>query len=171
MVKGFRLDVNVGWTMKSYEHQAQYYETDQMGIIHHSNYIRWLESARIWYMKEIGVDYAEMERMGIVSPVLEVHCAYRSMVRFGDVVEIIPRVEKYNGVTLELSYKILDKKTGEVRTTGSSRHCFLNREGRPLSLKKEYPLFDQAFRAEVSTAVGADSRDINSKSRKDMRDI
>ena len=50
--------------MKGYEHQAQYYETDQMGIIHHSNYIRWFESARIWYMNEIGVDYAEMERQG-----------------------------------------------------------------------------------------------------------
>lgn len=132
--------------MKGYEHQAQYYETDQMGIIHHSNYIRWFESARIWYMNEIGVDYAEMERQGIVSPVLEVHCAYRSMVHFDDVVEIIPRIEKYNGVTLELSYEILDKKTGEIRTTGSSKHCFLNREGRLLSLKKAKPVFDQAFR-------------------------
>ena len=78
-----------------------------------------------------------MERQGIVSPVLEVHCAYRSMVHFGDVVEIIPRIEKYNGVTLELSYEILDKKTGEIRTTGSSKHCFLNREGRLLSLKRK----------------------------------
>lgn len=132
--------------MKGYEHQAQYYETDQMGIIHHSNYIRWFESARIWYMNEIGVDYAEMEKQGIISPVLEVHCAYRSMVHFGDVVEIIPKIEKYNGVTLELSYEILDKKTGEIRTVGSSKHCFLNREGRLLSLKKEKPVLDQAFR-------------------------
>ena len=68
------------------------------------------------------------------------------MVHFGDVVEIIPRIEKYNGVTLELSYEILDKKTGEIRTTGSSKHCFLNREGRLLSLKKAKPVFDQAFR-------------------------
>lgn len=132
--------------MKGYEHQAQYYETDQMGIIHHSNYIRWFESARIWYMNEIGVDYAEMEKQGVISPVLEVHCAYRSMVHFGDVVEIIPRIEKYNGVTLELSYEIVDQKTGEIRTTGSSKHCFLNREGRLLSLKKAKPVFDQAFR-------------------------
>lgn len=132
--------------MKGYEHQAQYYETDQMGIIHHSNYIRWFESARIWYMNEIGVDYAEMERVGIISPVLEVHCTYKSMVHFGDVVKIFPKVEKYNSVTLELSYRILDKASGELRTTGNSRHCFLNREGRPLSLKKENTVFDQAFR-------------------------
>ena len=131
--------------MKGYEHQAQYYETDQMGIIHHSNYIRWFESARIWYMNEIGVDYAGMEKEGIISPVLEVHCTYKSMVRFGDVVEIFPKVESYNGVTLELSYRIVDKASGELRTTGSSKHCFLNREGRLRSLKKENPLFDRAF--------------------------
>ena len=74
--------------MYKYEHQAQYYETDQMGIIHHSNYIRWFESARIQYMQEIGVDYRDMEKEGIISPVLEVNCVYRSMVHFGDRVEI-----------------------------------------------------------------------------------
>lgn len=139
--------------MHTYEHQAQYYETDQMGIIHHSNYIRWLESARIWYMEQIGVDYRDMERMGIISPVLEVNCVYKSMVRFGDWVEIMPRVEKYNGVKLELSYVIRDKETQEVRTYGSSRHCFLNREGKPLSLKKASPAFDAAFRAAMKTCV------------------
>lgn len=133
--------------MLSYEHQAQYYETDQMGIIHHSNYIRWFESARIWYMQQIGVDYRDMEKLGIISPVLEVHCIYKSMVHFGDTVEIVPKVEKYNGVKLELSYRIQDKETQEIRTYGSSRHCFLDREGRPLSLKKASPVFDAAFRA------------------------
>ena len=133
--------------MQKYEYQAQYYETDQMGIIHHSNYIRWFESVRIRYMQQIGVDYRDMENMGIISPVLEVHCVYKSMVRFGDTVEIMPKVEKYNGVKLELSYTIRDKETQELRTCGNSLHCFLNREGRPLSLKKACPVFDAAFRA------------------------
>lgn len=133
--------------MKAYEHQAQYYETDQMGIIHHSNYIRWFESARIWYMNQIGVDYRDMEESGIISPVLSVQCTYKSMVHFGDVVEIVPKVEKYNGVKLELSYQVLDKQSGELRTDGTSSHCFLNKDGRPLSLKKASPVFDAAFRA------------------------
>ena len=132
--------------MVIYIHQAQYYETDQMGIIHHSNYIRWFESARIWYMEQIGVNYKDMEEMGIISPVLEVSCVYKSMVHFGDRVEIYPRIEKYNGVRLELSYIIKDKLSQEVRTIGSSKHCFLNREGKPLSLKKASPVFDAAFR-------------------------
>ena len=133
--------------MLKYEYQAQYYETDQMGIIHHSNYIRWFESARIWYMKQIGVDYRDMEKMGIISPVLEVHCTYKSMVHFGDIVEILTKVERYNGVKLGLSYIIQDKNTQEIRTCGSSLHCFLDRSGRPLSLKKTSPVFDAAFRA------------------------
>ena len=55
-----------------YIHQAQYYETDQMGIIHHSNYIRWMEEARIAYMDELGFPYKKVEEAGIISPVLSV---------------------------------------------------------------------------------------------------
>ena len=131
--------------MQKYELQAQYYETDQMGIIHHSNYIRWFESARIRYMHRIGVEYGDMEKSGIISPVLEVNCVYKSMVHFGDVVEIETKIEKYNGVKMELSYIIRDKETQQIRTCGSSKHCFLNREGKPVSLKKEAPVFDAAF--------------------------
>ena len=137
--------------MISYEHQAQYYETDQMGIIHHSNYIRWMESARIWWMTQLGVDYGNMEKEGIVSPVLEVFCQYKSMVRFGDTVLITPRIEKYNGIKLELSYKITDKVSGEVKTIGMSKHCFLDRNGKHVSLKKAYPVYDEAFKKGMET--------------------
>lgn len=138
--------------MRAYEHEAQYYETDQMGIIHHSNYIRWFESARIWYMHEIGVDYKDMEELGVISPVLEVSCTYKSMVHFGDVVEIVPKVESYNGIKLSISYTVTDKHSGELRTIGRSSHCFLNKEGRPVSLKKEYTKFDEAFRIAMEEA-------------------
>lgn len=139
--------------MSAYEHQAQYYETDQMGIIHHSNYIRWMESARIWWMKQQGVDYKEMERAGIISPVLEVSCQYKTMVHFEDTVLIEPKIEKYNGVRLELSYRITDKETGELRSIGSSKHCFLNQNGTPVSLKKAYPEFDRAFLEESNQTI------------------
>lgn len=131
--------------MKPYEHKTQYYETDQMGIIHHSNYIRWFESARIDFMSQAGVDYAAMEQEGIISPVLTVSCEYKSMVHFGDVVLIEPVICSYNGIKLCLSYTVRDKETGEIRTIGESSHCFLNREGRPVSLKKTAPSFHEAF--------------------------
>ena len=68
-------------TIQPYRHQAQYYETDQMGIVHHSNYIRWMEEARIDFMKQAGLSYRKMEALEIIIPVLEVQCVYHSMVR------------------------------------------------------------------------------------------
>lgn len=135
--------------MTAYEHQAQYYETDQMGIIHHSNYIRWMESARIWWMQQAGIDYRKMEEDGVVSPVVSVSCQYRSMVHFGDTVLIALKIEKYNGVKLSLSYRITDKESGELRMTGNSEHCFMDRDGHLISLKKEYPDYDEAFVGEL----------------------
>ena len=56
--------------MDAYTHKVQYYETDQMGIVHHSNYIRWFEEARTDFMEQLGMGYAEMEKQGVVGMVL-----------------------------------------------------------------------------------------------------
>lgn len=128
-----------------YEHHAKYYETDQMGIIHHSNYIKWMEEARMDYMNQIGLSYKQMETMEIISPVLSVACEYHSMVHFDDVVVIDVKITKYNGIKMEVEYTMTDKETGELRTTGKSAHCFLNRSGRPISLKRSYPELDTKF--------------------------
>ena len=131
--------------MIPYEHKAQYYETDQMGIVHHSNYIRWFESARMDLMKQLGASYKEMEEAGIISPVLGVTCEYKSMVHFEDEVLIEAKVSSYNGVKLSLGYRVTDKASGQLRTLGSSSHCFLNQEGKPVSLKKAAPAFHEGF--------------------------
>ena len=55
--------------IRPYEHHAKYYETDQMGIIHHSNYVKWMEEARLDLMDQIGLNYRQMEDMEIISPV------------------------------------------------------------------------------------------------------
>ena len=74
--------------MKPYKHKVQYYETDQMAVVHHSNYIRWFEEARVELLERIGMSYDRLEREGLISPVLGVKAQYKSMVRFGDSVEI-----------------------------------------------------------------------------------
>ena len=60
--------------MKPYRHTVQYYETDKMGITHHSNYIRWMEEARVDFLAQIGWDYAMLEEMGVISPVIGIEC-------------------------------------------------------------------------------------------------
>ncbi len=134
-------------TMQPYQLKAQYYETDQMGIVHHSNYIRWFESARIDFMDQIGVPYKEMEASGIISPVLSASCKYLHMTYFGDPMEVTVSVKSYNGIRLILTYEVRNRETGILNASGETSHCFLNKEGKILTLKKAAPKFDAAFAA------------------------
>lgn len=122
-----------------YLRKAQYYETDQMGIIHHANYIHWFEEARLDYLDKQGISYKKIEDLGIIVPVLEVQSQYKGMVHFGDEVRIFTNVEEYTGTRLSLSYEIKDADDKLV-TTGISKHCFLSAvSGRLISLKKNFP--------------------------------
>jgi acyl-CoA thioester hydrolase len=131
--------------VKAYQHKAQYYETDQMGCVHHSNYIRWFEEARTDLLEQVGFSYGRMEELGILSPVLEVHAEYKSMVRYQEVVNITSKVTYFNGLKFTISYVIEDALTKEIKTIGESKHCFLNKDLKPIRLQKEnkevYDLF------------------------------
>ncbi len=131
--------------MQICEHKVQYYETDQMKVVHHSNYIRWFEECRIEMMEQGGLGYEKMEAEGIICPVMSVSCRYEAMTKFGEVVQIIPTVEKFNGIRLVISYEVREKETGELRCTGESSHCFLNGKGRPVNLRKTSPSFYTMF--------------------------
>ena len=134
--------------IKPYLHHAKYYETDQMGIIHHSNYIRWFEEARIDFMNQIGLTYKNMEEEGIISPVLEINCKYHRMMYFDDLATIKVRVSAYTGVRFVFEYEIFNQDK-QLCTTGSSSHCFINRNNLTISLKKFKPEYDEIFKKTV----------------------
>lgn len=122
--------------MKPYKHKVQYYETDQMGIVHHSNYIRWFEEARTDLMEKMGMGYAEMEQKGIMSPVLSVEADYLRMVHFGDTVTIEAFIKEYNGIKMTVVYEVINDTTEMVHCRGLTKHCFINESGKPVSLKQ-----------------------------------
>lgn len=122
--------------MYTYTRRAQYHETDQMGIIHHSNYVKWMEEARIRFLEEMGIDYRKLEEDGIISPIVEISVSYKKPVNFDDEVKIGVFVKKYNGVRLELEYEMRNSKDDEVCTTAYSKSCF-TKGGNIVSLKKE----------------------------------
>lgn len=128
-----------------YERQVYYYETDRMQIVHHSNYVRWLEEARMWYMDQIGVPYHELEGNGIMIPVLSVATEYRKAFKYGDVFQVYLDCVKFNGVKCEFEYKILNKSTGELHTTGKSSHCFVTLDMKPFNMKKTNPDIYEKF--------------------------
>ncbi len=125
--------------MRDYIHKVQYYETDKMAIVHHSNYIRWFEEARVDWLEQIGCTMKEIEDEGVLIPVMSVTCNYHSMVRFGDEVAVKIKVNKFNGIKIEMEYEIRDAVTNELRTTGLSSHCFIDADGKLISLKKSKP--------------------------------
>jgi len=139
----------------SYLHKTQYYETDQMGVVHHSNYVRWFEEARTDLLERAGLGYDKMEERGIIVPVLAASCEYKSSVRYGETVAIIPKVEAYTGLRLTLSYRVVDAGTGELRATGETRHAFLDRDFKPSPLKRSHPDVDELMRSLANDALAA----------------
>lgn len=125
----------------TYYRKAQYHETDQMGIIHHSNYVKWMEEARIGYMNQMGFSYKRVEEMGIISPVVEISVAYKKQVSFDDEIQISVSIKQYNGISLEFNYQFFNITKNEICTTAYSRHCFL-KNGKLISVKKEVPELD-----------------------------
>lgn len=122
-----------------YQRRTNYYETDKMGIIHHSNYIRYFEEARLDWMEQIGLDYSQVEDLGIMIPVMFVDCQYLIPVHFEDEIEIQVKLAKFDGIKMEFSYELYNKGTGQLCTTGHTGHCFLDDKMKPLRLKKKFP--------------------------------
>lgn len=122
-----------------YRRRINYYETDRMGIVHHSNYIRYFEEARLDMMEQCGLGYRKIEDTGIIIPVTFVDCQYIKPLQYDDAIRIESHFTKYNGIKMEVSYEIYQEDTGELCTTGKSGHCFLNREMKPIRMKREYP--------------------------------
>ena len=121
-----------------YIRKAHYHETDMMGMIHHSNYLRWMEEARIAFTDDNGISYTGMEAEGITSPIASLSIEYVSPARFGDILEVALCITRYSGAVLEISYEITDSAGHRPVVRASTRQGFI-KNGRPVSLKKAMP--------------------------------
>ena len=133
--------------MYQYDHKVRYYETDKMGITHHSNYIKFMEEARVEWMDNIGWSYKKCEDLELASPVLAVKCNYKKSTTFDDVISIKVKLKEYNGLRLTVEYEMI--KDNDIVAVGETEHCFLNKNGIPLRIKKEYPELDEALKREL----------------------
>lgn len=136
--------------IKPYEHKVQYYETDRMQITHHSNYIRFMEEARTYFLEQIGWGYDRMEAEGVVSPVLSVECDFKHSTTYADVISIQVKVLEMKGVRVKLGYTMT--AGGKSVCTGATAHCFLRAGGRPLRMEKDMPEFSQVLKGLMEKA-------------------
>ena len=129
----------------AYERIINYYETDKMGIVHHSNYIRFLEECRSRWLEDLGISMEKLEKLGYTIPTLEVNVKYKYHVTSGDVIIITPRISEYNGVRMTVIYNIINKNTDKTVIEAYTKHCFTNMNLKPINMKKHNEEVNRIF--------------------------
>ena len=106
--------------------KVRYCETDQMGLVHHGNYINYFEEARIAWISNLGFSYSEMEKSGIILPVSKLNVSYLRPAYFDD--DLVVNVELAELPTSRLIFNYTIKNKDEVIVTGTTVLAFLNKE-------------------------------------------
>lgn len=128
--------------------RVRYYETDQMGVVHHSNYIRWFELGRTELLRSLGSDYRAVEDKGMMLPVIDVSCKYYKPALYDDVVEIKTIIKQYSGVKMVFYYEAF--RNNELLVAGETSHCWTDQQLKPIPLKKKWLELHQLIENSVS---------------------
>ena len=110
------------------EHHVNFYDTDAMAVVHHSNYIRWFEIGRVEYLRAIGITLNELMEDGFVFPITEVRAKYVSPGKFDDVVQIETTATALTKAKMAFDYRILRKSDGELMVMGHSQNVFTRQD-------------------------------------------
>lgn len=108
----------------------RYAETDQMGVVYHSNYLIWCEVGRTEHLRGAGVSYAELEQGGVALAVTEARVRYRSPARYDDVVRIETHIAAVTSRSVHFAYAIYRAETGILLALAGTTLVSLDRDGR-----------------------------------------
>ncbi len=117
------------------EHRVGFYETDAMGIVHHSNYLRFFENARVVWLETHDKSYLEWIEMGLHFAVTQAHLDYHKPARFDDILEVTTWLEWVRGASLAMAYNIVCRST--LIVTGRTEHASINDEGKVRRIPKQ----------------------------------
>jgi acyl-CoA thioester hydrolase len=110
--------------------RAIYADTDAMGIVYHTNYIRWFEIGRTELLRDIGIVYSEMEAEGFNLPLTEVYCHYNLPARYDELVLVETDIAYLKWVSMKFTYEIWDEKHESLLTEGYTVHACTDRNGK-----------------------------------------
>ena len=126
-----------GFPAFSLELPVRFAETDAMGVVHHSNYIIWLEAARVAWMDAVGMPYREFAAGGHHFSVVGVRGEYRAPARFGDTVRVTATVRHLRSRQVSFDYVVTNAATGQLLMTGATDHICVDLEGRMARIPDE----------------------------------
>lgn len=124
---------------KTIRFRVRYSETDQMGVVYHTNYVNWLEVGRTEFLRDASVSYRELEAQGLLLPLTDVQVSYKSPARYDDVVEVRTWIEQITPVRLDFGYEVYRIEDVCMLVTGVTKHVFTNLQFTPVRLPKLLP--------------------------------
>lgn len=113
-----------------------YGDTDQMGVVYYANYLRWFETGRSEWLRQIGLPYTNIEEQGFHFPVTEVCCRYAQSARYDELVNIETELAQVGRATLIFKYRIGRDIDDALLATGSTKHACIDQTGRVSRLPK-----------------------------------
>ena len=118
---------------------ARYAETDQMGIIHHSNYAVWFEAGRTDFLKKAGVSNTDIEAKGILLPLYGMNCQFKSPAKYEDEIIVVTSLKQISRVRLCFSYQVLNAESQVLLATGETMHAWTDKALKPVNAEKVIP--------------------------------
>ena len=117
--------------------RVRYAETDKMGVAYHANYFVWFEVARCDLLRSLGSTYRDLEERGVMLPVIEAHCAYRTTARYDDELEIQTSGALLSPARVEFTYAVRRRTDGAALAEGRTEHAVVDQRGRPRRLPED----------------------------------
>lgn len=107
-------------------------DTDQMGVVYYANYLRYFESARAAYWRDLGKSYQDLIAWGVALPVIEAHCTYKRPALYEDLLLVDTHVSELRGASLRFAYRVL--RNSDLLAEGITRHAVIGTDGKPKAL-------------------------------------
>ncbi len=118
---------------------ARYSETDQMGIVQHSNYTVWFEAGRTEFLKNAGVSNSSIEAKGILLPLYEMSCKYKSPAKYENEILIITCMKSISRVRICFSCQVFNAETNQLLAVGETKHAWTDKLLKPVNAERAIP--------------------------------
>ncbi len=118
--------------------RVKYAETDKMGVVYYANYYIWFEIGRNELFRELGFPYVELEKKGLLLPVVKSSCEYKKPAEYDDLIMLRTRIENFTPVRITFCYNVYKDDHDELLATGETVHAFVSENKKPVNLKKKH---------------------------------
>jgi acyl-CoA thioester hydrolase len=143
--------VNMKHVVNETRIRVRYAETDQMGVVYHSNHFIWFEVGRVELLRQLGFTYKEMEREdGCFIAVVDARCRYKSPVFYDDEVVVRTWLKNVRDKLIHFGYELLRAGSRELLAEGETTHIVADAQMKPRALPEKYM---KVFREAVVTKI------------------